>query len=153
MTLTVKKTVHVPIPPDAAFDLFTSRIDEWWPLETHSVSGNSDDLDPAKGLEFEARLDGKVTEMLADGTPSHWATVTRWDPPAMFELRWHPGSAPDAATRVEVRFIDENGGTRVDLVHDGFEIRGDAAAKMHKGYNEGWVGVLERLAGYAMAPA
>ncbi|MDJ1007346.1 MAG: SRPBCC domain-containing protein [Paracoccaceae bacterium] len=153
MTLIVEKSVSVPLPPERAFDLFTARIAEWWPLETHSVSGNSPDLDPAKDLSFDPRLGGKVVETLADGSPSHWATVTRWDPPRAFELRWHPGETPEAATRVEVAFRPEADGTRVELVHDGFEIRGAAAETTHAGYDKGWGGVLHRLAQGAKVPA
>ena len=37
----VVKTVTVPLPPEAAFSLFTDRIAEWWPLHTHSVAADT----------------------------------------------------------------------------------------------------------------
>lgn len=151
MALIVKKSVTVPLPPDRAFDLFTARMAEWWPLETHSVSGNSDALDPAITVTFGTEPGGRIVETLADGTAAEWATVTRWDPPSVFELSWYPGLAETEATRVEVRFTSVSEGTRVEVTHDGFEVRGEIAAKIHAGYDGGWVGVLDRLATGAKA--
>jgi hypothetical protein len=33
----VRKSVTVPATPGRAFELFTARFGEWWPLATHSV--------------------------------------------------------------------------------------------------------------------
>ncbi|MEM9123988.1 MAG: SRPBCC domain-containing protein, partial [Pseudomonadota bacterium] len=122
MTLSVKKSLKVPLNPEKAFDLFTLRIGDWWPLETHSVSGNSAELDPAQSIRFEPGSAGRIVETLADGSDSVWAHVTRWERPSRFELAWYPSDGPDVTTRVDVRFSPEDDGTRIDLVHDGFEV-------------------------------
>ena len=45
-----------------------------------------------------------------------------------------------------------DGGTRVELVHTGWERRGEQALEAMKGYDEGWEVVLgERYAGAANA--
>ena len=38
MTPDIRKTVDVPLTPAQAFDLFTAKLDAWWPSATHSVS-------------------------------------------------------------------------------------------------------------------
>ncbi|MEL7026383.1 MAG: SRPBCC domain-containing protein [Pseudomonadota bacterium] len=141
----VEKTVHVPLSPEHAFELFTSRMGEWWPMETHSISSDTEASDPAQGLRFETGADGKITETLADGTESVWAHVTDWDAPNTFSIDWYPGEEPDLATQVKVTFTADTKGTRVDLVHSGFDVRGKDPEKMRAAYNEGWVGVMDRF--------
>lgn len=46
-TMPIRKTVTVPVTPQCAFELFTARIGEWWPLATHSVGE-----DQAMGVVF-----------------------------------------------------------------------------------------------------
>ena len=36
-TAPVVRTVHVRCAPDRAFDLFTDRIADWWPLQRHGL--------------------------------------------------------------------------------------------------------------------
>ena len=35
--LVVRKSLHVAAPVERAWEVFTERIAEWWPLQTHSV--------------------------------------------------------------------------------------------------------------------
>ena len=72
----VRKSVTVAASPDRAFELFTARFGDWWPLATHSVG-----LDSAAGVSFGAGVGGIILETLADGSTSAWGTVTSWDPP------------------------------------------------------------------------
>ena len=37
-TAAVIHSVRVPLPPDAAFELFTARFGEWWPKDSHHIS-------------------------------------------------------------------------------------------------------------------
>ncbi len=138
----VKKTVTVPLSAPDAFELFTRRIDEWWPMDTHSVAATTKDMPPSKRLEFEPKEGGKLIEKLADGTDAVWAEVTRWDPGQRFELKWFPGQPEDLATRVDVTFTTVPGGTLVHLVHDGFDARLDAAQTARDNYNTGWEPVM-----------
>ena len=51
----VRKTRVVPLDPDEAFDLFTTRMGTWWPLLTHSIAETQ-----ATGVRFEQRIGGRV---------------------------------------------------------------------------------------------
>ena len=65
-----------------------------------------------------------------------------WEPPARFAMTWYPGSDASQATELEVRFAAEGDGTRVDLVHSGWEILAERAQESRGGYDDGWVEVL-----------
>src|ERR1700733_11297675 len=122
-TAPIRKTVTVPVPPQRAFELFTARIGEWWPLATHSVGE-----DQAISVAFGDGIGGSIVEALADGTTSVWGAVTAW----------HAGTPVAEATSVEVTFTpDEHGHTVVELVHSGWDNRPDGAAA-RAGYETGW---------------
>lgn len=137
----VRKSVTVRLAPDRAFELFTARIAEWWPLATHSIG-----QERAQTVVFEGREGGRVYERTTDGVVHHWGTVLVWAPPERFVTTWHPDTPPDQAQRVEVRFLPEGTGTRVELTHTGWEALGERAADYRNGYDGGWVGVLDLYA-------
>ncbi len=143
----VKKTVTVPLPKDKAFELFTKRMVDWWPMQTHSVYSNIEGMAPSPNLVFEQTAGGKVIEKLANGTDAVWADITEWQPNEMFEMAWYPGQSPEEATRVLVTFTAVDGGTRVDLLHDGFEARGEGASAIRDNYHNGWDPVMACYAG------
>jgi DNA-binding transcriptional ArsR family regulator len=144
----VRKTCTVPLTVEAAFDLFTHRIAEWWPVDTHSISGDRNERGRAHDVadvRFDGRVGGRVTEVAADGTEYSWADVLAWDPPNRFVLSWHPNVAPTAASRVEVRFRPVEAGTQVLLEHSGWEEFGARGAELRERYAHGWGPVLERF--------
>jgi uncharacterized protein YndB with AHSA1/START domain len=133
----LRKTVVVQLEPSLAFELFTGRIAEWWPLPTHSVG-----LGDAVLVTFPNDVGGSIVETMRDGTTSVWGTVTEWDPPAGVSFTWHPGQPGAQAGDVEVRFTpDGAGGTEVVLTHSGWDRRSDGAAA-RGGYDSGWEVVL-----------
>jgi len=138
--LVVRKAVSVFVGPERAFEIFTARIATWWPLRTHSV-GEEDATD----VTIEPREGGRFYETTRDGAEHEWGTVTAWEPPGRFACTWHPGYSPDEAQDLEVRFLPDGQGTRVELTHTGFERRGAKAARMTEAYNSGWVPVLDRF--------
>jgi hypothetical protein len=133
----LKKTVTVPWPQERAFARFTAELGSWWPLRSHSVGGAR-----AVRCVFEERVGGEIYEELADGTRHVWGTVTLWDPPARTVFTWHPGREPDTAQNVELRFLPEGRGTRLELTHTGWERLGALARKARRGYPLGWTYVL-----------
>jgi uncharacterized protein YndB with AHSA1/START domain len=138
--LAVRSTVSVPLPPEAAFRLFTEGMGGWWPLGTHSIFGAE-----ATGIVVEPRVDGRVYEVTADGRRGEWGVVRTWQPGARFAMSWYPGNEPELGTHVEVRFAaTAEGGTRVDLRHTGWESRGADAARVAASYDAGWSFVLGR---------
>jgi uncharacterized protein YndB with AHSA1/START domain len=133
----VRKSVRVNLPSDAAFELFTVGIARWWPLAAHSVSRAR-----ATRCAIEPRPGGALYEVRDNGTRFAWGTVLVWEPPRRFVATWHPGREPTTAQEIEVRFIPDGRGTRVELEHRGWATLGDRAAASRDNYDRGWDGVL-----------
>ncbi len=144
----VRKTCTVPLPPEQAFDLFTARMGEWWPVETHSISA---DDGAVRALRFEGRSGGRVVEVTTDGREYRWADVLAWNPPRRFVLSWHPTVEPVAASRLEVTFRAVDGGTEVLLIHSLWEEFGEDGGPLRDRYDTGWDVVLDRLEEHAKA--
>jgi uncharacterized protein YndB with AHSA1/START domain len=138
----VRKAVRVARTPDEAFDLFTAQLARWWPLATHSLGQAR-----ARDCGIEPRVGGAVYEVGDDGQRAAWGEVRVWEPPRRFVMTWHPGRAPDAAQEVEVRFLADGDGTRVELEHRGWQALGSEAPRVREQYDGGWAVVLGRYAG------
>lgn len=136
----VRKSILVPWPVERAFHRFTAGIDEWWPLDTHSV-GEKD----ADRVTFEGRVDGRIFETLRDGTEAEWGRVTAWQPSRRVAFTWYPGRTEETRQEVEVTFHPEGQGTRVELVHTGWERIPEEPREMRDGYDSGWDVVLRRF--------
>lgn len=136
------RSIAVPWAPERAFARFTAELGTWWPLASHSVGG-------ARTVRcvFEGRIGGEIYEELTDGSRCVWGTVLEWEPPRRAVFTWHPGRTPDTAQQVEVRFTAEGTGTRLELIHTGWERLGADARKARRGYPLGWVYVLNCWAG------
>jgi ABC-type glycerol-3-phosphate transport system substrate-binding protein len=65
-------------------------------------------------------------------------------------MTWHPGRGEETAQELAVAFTAESNGTRVDVVHTGWERAGDAAVRMAS-YDTGWDTVLDVFADAAAA--
>lgn len=131
----LRREVVVAAAPERAFEVFTSQIQQWWPLATHSVFG------VRARVAFE---EGSLVERLGDEV-SEWGEVLEWDPPRMLRLTWRPGHPVEEATEVTVRFHPAGEGTRVELVHTGWERHAHGAAAAEN-YGEGWPLVLGAFA-------
>jgi uncharacterized protein YndB with AHSA1/START domain len=136
----VVKEVTVAAGPEAAFRRFTDGIGDWWPLATHSVGEEM-----AEAVSFPKSAGGRIVERTKEGAEHLWGTVTAWEPPDRVVFTWHPGRAPETAQEVEVTFeAVPGGGTRVTVVHGGWERYGDGAAEQRDRYVPGWEMVLGR---------
>ena len=135
-------SVTVPLAPADAFRLFTDEMAGWWPLPTHSVYAEA-----ATGVVIEPRVGGRIYETTADGRTADWGVVSAWEPGERFATSWHPGNdparSPPMSTCASPRHLP--GGTAVDLVHTGWELRGVDAPKIAAGYDTGWKLVLGRF--------
>jgi uncharacterized protein YndB with AHSA1/START domain len=131
------KEVVVSCPPEEAFAVFTAGVHRWWPLADHSVGGAA-----SRALVLDEHA---FVETLPDGTPCRWGTVLAWEPPTRLSMTWHPGHGPDRQTQVDVTFEATPAGTRVRLVHTGWENLGLPATEDRAEYDEGWGLVLGRL--------
>lgn len=129
----IRKTLTVEASVETAFETFTRRMGDWWPTGAHTV------FDDRAAVVFDEEAGGRVYERSAGGEEADWADVIAWEPPHRFVLRWrvNPKRAP---TEVEVRFAPENGRTRVELEHRGWDQAGDPEGRAM--YEGGWGTVL-----------
>ncbi|HLF00213.1 MAG TPA: SRPBCC domain-containing protein [Gaiellaceae bacterium] len=132
----VRKTVTVDCAVEEAFRIFTTDARSWWPVETHSIHVDVPEI------VFEEREGGEVYEVSADGEKGHWATVIGWEPPSRLVLAWNILEAESTPTEVEVRFLPEGNGTRVELEHRGWDGLAEDAAAKRASYDSGWDFVL-----------
>lgn len=135
----VRKEIKVSLPMQKAFELFTAGIGKWWPLLTHSVG-----QEQAETCFFEGWVGGRIVEVLKDGNESEWGRVLTWEPFHQVSFYWYPGRTPDTAQEVTVTFSEIPGGSRVELVHVGWETLGMAAQARRDGYDTGWDYVLAK---------
>jgi uncharacterized protein YciI len=128
----IRREIVVELTPDDAFELFTTRIGDWWPLAALSVFG--------AGAKV-AFTEGEIVET-SDGQTSVWGSVTEWDPGARVSFSWHPGRRSDTASLVSVSFIARaHGQTLVVLCHSGWDGFDDPEAARAE-YGQGWLMVL-----------
>jgi len=139
----IRKTVTVDCTVEEAFRVFTADAGSWWPVDTHSIGG-----DAVEQVVFEHHEGGEVYELTARGR-GHWATVLSWEPPNRLVLAWNILERDDPATEVEVRFVPDGEGTRVELEHRGWERLAEGAEAKRDSYDAGWGQVLGAYTGRA----
>jgi uncharacterized protein YndB with AHSA1/START domain len=135
----VRKVVTVDCAVEEAFRVFTDDAKSWWPVDTHSIHGAVGEI------VFEPKVGGEVYEVSSAGEKGHWATVLEWEPPSRLVLAWNILEREGEETEVEVRFLPEGDGTRVELEHRGWERVADNGAEKRNDYDTGWGFVLGKL--------
>jgi uncharacterized protein YndB with AHSA1/START domain len=149
--LAVRQSVVVPISQERAFEVFTARLADWWPVDTHVIGRK-----PVVAAVIEPREGGRWFERSADGSECDWGRVLAWEPPGRVVLSWQisPDWQADTSidTEVEVRFTPEDErSTRVELEHRGLDSFGDRAQEMRDTFESGggWPLLLGRFAAAA----
>ena len=105
----IAKTLNLPLTCEAAFDLFTGRIDEWWPPERrHAPSRASRIFVEAGGRFFERDVDGREIDL---------GRVRAWERPRLLKLDFFVATGAERPTDVEVRFAPVEGGSQVTIEH------------------------------------
>lgn len=99
------RTIDLACPVDHAFDVFTNKIDLWWPR------GHRKNRDASLTLSDDA-----LVERSPDGSEWIMGRVAEIDPPHLLSLDWFPGS-PAAPTSVEIRFAESAAGTTITVIH------------------------------------
>lgn len=145
----IHATVNVRRTPEEAFRVFTREMGSWWPLQAFSMAEDTEGRVKAESVVFEEREGGRVFEVMSDGTEGTWATILAWDPPRRLVLAWKPNLTDNPPTELEVTFTADDGGTRVDLEHRGWERLGAMAEEARSGYGDNWNGVLALFVGAA----
>jgi uncharacterized protein YciI/uncharacterized protein YndB with AHSA1/START domain len=139
----IRREIRVDADPATAFEVFTARIGQWWPVSELSVFGSG---------AVVAFTDGQIIERAADGRSSCWGSVIRWEPGTAVAFTWHPGMTPERASQVEVTFAADGAQTLVVLEHTGWEAFDDPAAARSE-YDQGWPAVLENYRDHTQQPA
>ena len=138
----IKRSISVSWDQATAFRRFTEQFAEWWPSRSHSIGG-----DLVKRIVFESGVGGRIYEEHVDGRRFQWGKVLEWDPPRLVKFTWHPSRDPSTAQDVELQFVKEGGGTRLELTSSGWDRWGPKAARARKNYNTGWGYLLNIWAG------
>ena len=105
----IVKSVMLPLPPVAAFALFTQRIGEWWPADRRHTQ------DPAS--EIFLLESGRFYERAHDGREVELGHVRSWELPKRILLDFFIATGPEKPTEVEIAFAAQGGGTQVTVTH------------------------------------
>lgn len=139
----VRRSVTVKVEPARAFQAFVGNIGRWWP-KSHSIGGK-----PLAEAVLEPRVGGLWYEVSEDGSTCDWGKVLAYEPPGRLVLAWQIDADwkfdPDLITEVEVKFIPDGAGTRVELEHRNIERFGAKAAAMAEMIGSdagGWLTIL-----------
>lgn len=112
------RTVTVRLDPAAAFEVFTSQIDAWYPRGPHSFNYP----DRAVGVVIEPGVGGRWREVWRDGEGYEIGRVLAWEPGRRLLVSYRNRYLPaEPLTEIEVRFAPVPEGTRVTLEHRGWE--------------------------------
>jgi uncharacterized protein YndB with AHSA1/START domain len=148
----VVRSVSVPLRQARTFELFTTRMTDFWPKE-HSI-GSSEIAE----VVIEPQTGGRWFERGVDGSECQWGRVASWDPPRGVVLLWQIAANwqfdPGFETEVEVTFTEEAGDrTRLELRHRNLQRYGDATEQMRAIFDDpkGWAGTLARFVDLASA--
>lgn len=143
-------TVRVKAAPARAFELFTTRMSDWWP------KGGTLAKTPHAAITIEPKIDGRWFERDGEGREVNWGRVLAWEPPARLLLGWQIncdwGYDPTLLTEVELTFTPaEGGGTLVRLEHRNLERFGVDAPRHVEKLNGGWPTRLREFGAFADA--
>src|SRR5258706_1497636 len=140
----VRKSVHVKADATRAFEVFTAGMSRWWPA-THSILKVA-----PKEHVLEPRVGGRWYQVGVDGSVCENGKVLVFEPPHRLVLAWQINAQwqfdPDLLTEVEVRFIEESGGsTRVEVEHRHLDSMGEEAEAVRGSVDApgGWGAILE----------
>jgi uncharacterized protein YndB with AHSA1/START domain len=135
----LRMTFDVGCPPERAFELWTAQTSSWWPA-THTVSAH-----PGVAVIIEPSVGGRIYERTPGGEEHDWGQVTGWDPPHRVAYLWHLRQDRADATEVEITFAAHGpAGTRVCIVHRGWEALGARGPAQQERNERGWAGLLPR---------
>jgi uncharacterized protein YndB with AHSA1/START domain len=139
----LRKVVAVKAPPEVAWRVFTEKMGTWWPLATHKIGKGK-----AVDAVIEPHVGGRWYERGDDGSTCDWGRVLVWEPHSRIVLSWEISADwqrdSNLKTEVEVRFVEEGDGTRVELEHRHLDRYGARRDQMRGIFDSegGWSGLL-----------
>ena len=139
--------IGVPLAPAAAWDLFVTRFDAWWPRE-YTFCGEA-----LAEIGIDAQADGHCYERAQSGEKIVWGTVIETAAPQGLMFHWHIGpdrkidTKPEHSSTVTVHFAASDHGTTVTLVHSDLANHGDDGAPYRAAMasEQGWPYCLEHF--------
>ena len=147
----VRRSIQVNASPAKAFDVFTAGMGRWW-LPSHKLGKTA-----FKDVIIEPCAGGRWFERSEDGSEWNWGKVLVWEPPARVVLAWQVDAnfvyQPCLTTELEIRFIAEAGGTRVELEHRNLDRYGPQEQSIRATFESpnGWSGLLAQFKARAEA--
>jgi hypothetical protein len=142
----LRVSVDVACDVEHAFDTWTTRFGTWWP-KGHTASG-----DPGATVVLEPEVTGRIFERTSDGREIDWGRITAFDRPRQLSYLWHIRRDRSEATDVEITFVAlDNGTTRVDIVHTGWERLGADGPPWRDANAGGWSGLLPHFTGACLS--
>ena len=126
--LAIRLSIHIDAPPETVWRAFTTQ--EAWRGWFH------------EGVEIEPRLGGnfRIAGVHEKDPYVFVGRVVAFDPPSEFRVSWSPDpSRYEGESRVGFRLEPEGSGTRVELVHDGWEnVPEPFRTREFQGFSRGW---------------
>ncbi|MGH6872087.1 MAG: SRPBCC family protein [Rhizomicrobium sp.] len=136
----VRKTVTVKAPRETAFRVFTANIGQWWPKSHHI--GNA----PLTTVRIEPFVGGRWYHVSEDGSEYDTGFVRVWQPPERVVMSWRLNSKfqidDTLDSEVDVRFLADGPGTRVELEHRITAVDAEAIAAA-VGAPNGWTAIMQ----------
>jgi uncharacterized protein YndB with AHSA1/START domain len=141
----IRRSVLVSCSVEQAFEVFTHGIGTWWPVGDFSRAADQEERQvKTEQVVVEPWQSGRIFETMSDGSEGSWGTIIVWEPPHRLVMAWKPNRTALPPTEVEVQFIEQDDGqTRVDLEHRGWERLGELAHTGRGEYADGWTLVFE----------
>ena len=133
MTEPLVRTIALACPVTHAFEVFTQKVDLWWPRGHRKTQDAT--------LHF---TDDALIERGADGSAWIMGRITAIDPPRLLQLDWFPGS-PAAPTAVEIRFAKTESGTQITITHRPLPDSAPIWPQRVAQFTKGWDAVLPAL--------
>ena len=114
-TDSVNVTTVVAAEPQTTFAIFTEEVDSWWKVGPRFRASGA-------RMQFESGEGGRLLQTSADGSVFEVGRIRVWKPGDRLVLSWrNQNFEPDQITEVEVRFEAAGSGTRVTIVHRGWD--------------------------------
>ena len=138
--LSIKKEFTVAASQKTAFDVFTQKMDLWWPRSHHIGSADMTEM------VVETHVGGRWYSKHADGSEANCGHVLIYQPYDLFVLAWQINAdfkcAPDLVTEVAIEFIPESTSTtRIRFEHKDLHKLGNG--KVVESMDGGWGMILQ----------
>jgi len=145
MITEINKELQVNASQETCFNVFTQRMDAWWPKAYHVGAC------PMRNAVLEAKPGGRWYSAHADGSEVNIGKVLTWNPYGLLVLAWQIDGNfqydPNLTTEVEVQFIAESAtSTLIKFAHRNLE-KLSGGAKVVEGMDQGWGDIMQLYKG------